>query len=458
MKLKTLVHGLVMAGLAIPGMALATNGYFSHGYGMKAKGMGGAATATTNDTFGGANNPASMVWVGDRLDIGVDVFMPKRSASRQGSTGFGGAYNGTSESDSNIFLVPEFGYNKLINPNLSLGVTVYGNGGMNTDYSPGLNGGAGAQAFAPSCQGAPANILFGCGRLGVDLMQLIIAPTASYKINANHSIGVSPLIGYQRFKVDGLQAYDETLGFAGGGTFTSSQGNVTNRGYDDAFGWGVRLGWMGKFSDTVTVGAAYSSKIRMSEFNKYKGLFAEGGGFDIPENYNIGVAVKVTPQATVALDVQQINYSGVKSIANGVSNSLLSMMAGAYPAAPNRLGDTNGSGFKWRNQTVYKLGVEYEYSKNFMMRAGYNYGKSPVRNDSIDDVTFNILAPGVVEQHVTLGATWTLANKSELTVSYMHAFSNSVTGPSVTALLGVGGTETLKMKQDALGIAYSIKY
>ncbi|MBI4741389.1 MAG: outer membrane protein transport protein [Betaproteobacteria bacterium] len=458
MKLKTLVHGLVMAGLAIPGIALATNGYFSHGYGMKAKGMGGAATATTSDTFGGANNPASMVWVGDRLDIGVDVFMPKRSASRQGSTGFGGAYDGTSESASNIFLVPEFGYNKLINPNLSFGVTVYGNGGMNTDYSPGLNGGAGAQAFAPSCQGAPANILFGCGRLGVDLMQLIIAPTASFKINANHSIGVSPLIGYQRFKVDGLQAYDETLGFAGGGTFTSSQGNVTNRGYDDAFGWGVRLGWMGKFSDTVTVGAAYSSKIRMGEFKKYKGLFAEGGDFDIPENYNIGVAVKVTPQATVALDIQQINYAGVKSIANGVSNSLLSMMTGAYPATPNRLGDSNGSGFKWRNQTVYKLGAEYEYSKNLTMRAGYNYGKSPVRGDTIDDVTFNILAPGVVEQHVTLGATWALSNKSDLTVSYMHAFSNSVTGPSVTALLGVGGTETLKMKQDALGIAYSIRY
>ena len=188
---------------------LATNGYFSHGYGLKAKGMGGASTAMTVDTFGGANNPASMVWVGGRLDAGVDVFMPKRSASRQGSTGFGGAYDGTSESGSNAFLVPEFGYNKLINPNLSFGVTVYGNGGMNTNYEAGLNGGAGAQSFAPSCQGAPSNILFGCGKLGVDLMQLIIAPTASYKLNANHSIGISPLFAYQRFKVDGLQAFGE---------------------------------------------------------------------------------------------------------------------------------------------------------------------------------------------------------------------------------------------------------
>ncbi len=451
-----------IAAVCIAGPALATNGYFSHGYGIKAKGMGGAATAMTSDTFGGANNPAGMVWIGGRFDIGVDLFMPKRSASRQGSTGFGGAYDGTSESDSNAFLVPELGYNQLINPNLALGVTVYGNGGMNTDYNPGLKGGAGAQAFAPSCQGAPANILFGCGKLGVDLMQLIIAPTASYKINANHSIGISPLFAYQRFKVDGLQAFDDSLDLnrdgTPDGTFTSSQGNVTNRGYDSSTGFGVRIGWLGKFSDAVSVGAAYSSRMRMSAFDKYKGLFAESGDFDIPSNYNVGIAVKATPKATVAFDIQQINYSEVKSIANGVSNSLLSMMTGSFPVAPNRLGDTNGSGFKWHDQTVYKVGVEYEYSNSLLLRAGYNYGKSPVRGASIDEVSFNIIAPGVVEQHLTLGVTWTLANKSELTLSYMHAFSNSVTGPSVTSLLGVGGTETLKMKQDALGIAYSIRF
>ena len=446
MRINKIAVSLIAAGVMASPLAHATNGYFSHGYGMKAKGMGGASTAMAIDTFGGANNPARMVWAGNRLDIGVDLFMPERSASRQGSNGAfspTGQYDGVSESGSNSFLIPEFGYNKLINPDLSLGVTVYGNGGMNTDYSPGLNGGAGAPAFAPSCAGAPAKILFGCGKLGVDLMQLIIAPTASYKINANNSIGVSPLLGYQRFKVDGLQAFDE-MGFS------SSPGNVTNKGYDSSTGWGARIGWLGKLSDTVTLGAAYSTKMKMGKFDKYKGLFAEGGGFDIPENYNIGIAVKATPETTVAFDIQQINYSKVKSIANAVSNSLV-----APPA--DGLGSTNGSGFGWRDQTVYKLGVEYEYSNSLVLRAGYNYGKSPVRNDSINDVTFNILAPGVVEQHLTLGTTWTLDNKSELTVSYMHAFSNSVTGPSVTSLLGIGGTETLQMSQNAIGVAYSIK-
>ena len=444
-----------LCALLAAGSAYATNGYFAHGNGMTAKGMGGASTAMTKDTFGGANNPASMVWVGDRMDIGVDLFSPKRSVSRQGSNGpFSptGQYDGSVDSDSNYFLVPEFGYNKMLGGNMSAGVTVYGNGGMNTNYNGTQAGGAGAPSFAPSCAGAPSNMLFGCGKLGVDLMQLIIAPTFAYKVNANHSVGISPLFGYQRFKVDGLQAFNDTLNFGGGPfSFTSSQGNTTNNGYDSSTGWGVRIGWFGKLSDTVSMGAAYSTKMRMKPFDKYKGLFAEQGDLDIPENYNIGIAVKATPSTTLAFDLQQINYADVKSIANGVSNSLV---------APGtvQLGTNNGSGFGWRNQTVFKLGVEHEYSNNLTVRAGFNYGKSPVRNDSINDVTFNILAPGVVEKHLTLGATWTLASKDELTVSYMHAFRNSVTGPSVTSLLGIGGTETLKMSQNALGVAYSKKF
>src|SRR4030066_483830 len=131
MRINKIAVSLVAAGVMASPLAHATNGYFSHGYGMKAKGMGGASTAMAIDTFGGANNPASMVWVGDRLDIGVDLFMPKGSVSRQGSTGFGGGYDGTSESGPPSFLIPEFGYNKLLNPDPSLGGTVYGKGGRN---------------------------------------------------------------------------------------------------------------------------------------------------------------------------------------------------------------------------------------------------------------------------------------------------------------------------------------
>ena len=422
MKLKKLIGLMAVAGFALPGAAMATNGYFSSGYGMKANGMGGAATAMADDAFGGANNPASMVFAGDQLNLGVSLFSPKRSASRVGSPG----PNFSQDSDSNYFPVPEFGYNKMLNPNMSLGVTVYGNGGMNTDY-------AGAVIPANYCgAGAPAsNALCGQGRLGVDLMQLIVAPTIAFKIAPNHSIGISPLIGYQTFKADGLQAFIP---------YSSSQGNVTNRGYDHAFGYGLRVGYMGKITPTITIGAAYATKMNMQKFDRYKGLFADQGGFDLPENYNLGIAFQATPELTLALDYQRINYSGVNSIANPGKNLLLG----------NALGASNGPGFGWQDVDVWKLGAAYQYNKQWTLRAGYNHGDNPIQ---ASDVTFNIIAPGVVKDHATLGVTYLTNAGDELTVSYMHAFENSVSGPSLV----FGGTETIKMYQNSIGVAYAWK-
>jgi long-chain fatty acid transport protein len=427
MKLRSLVGALALAGLAMP--AFATDGYFSHGYGMIAKGMGGAATAMAEDSMGGANNPASMVWVGDRLDVGIDWFSPIRNAKREG-----GGVPFDEKSDNNNFFIPEFGYNKLLNPDMSLGVSVYGNGGMNTTFNK----------SNVNCGGGPVNNpLCGSGNLGVNLEQLIIAPTFAYKLNPNHSIGVAPLIGYQRFGAAGLQ------GFA---PLSNDPANLTNNGYDDAWGWGVRLGWQGHITSTVTLGAAYSSKIYMSKFDKYKGLFANEGEFDIPENFNLGLAWKATPDVTVALDYQRINYDGIPSISNSGTNLACAMRM--TPTDPGCLGGSNGLGFAWKSIDVWKLGVEYHYSNALTLRAGYNHSDNPIPSDQ---TTFNILAPGVIEDHLTLGMSYAVTPTSQVTVAYMHAFEKSVTGPT-NPNFPVGGTETIKMYQNSLGVAYGVKF
>jgi long-chain fatty acid transport protein len=221
MKLTRVFAFMAMAGLATS--AFATNGYFSHGYGLKSKGMAGVSTTNTEDAFGGANNPAAMAFAGNRIDLGVDLFSPVREASRVGSTGFPSPplpfqtppNDAVSESDSEYFLVPEFGYSRMVNNDLAVGVTVYGNGGMNTDYP----------SFAGNC-GPSSNLLCGSGDLGVDLMQLIIAPTIAYKVSPNHSFGVSPLIGYQAFEAVGLQAFQHPM--------ITSNASGDNNGTDDS--------------------------------------------------------------------------------------------------------------------------------------------------------------------------------------------------------------------------------
>jgi long-chain fatty acid transport protein len=432
-----------LAALAATGWSLATpsnatDGYFQHGYGLIGKGMGGASTAVAADTFGGATNPAKMVFVGDRLDLGVDLFMPQRSASRTGSAA---GLDGTADSDSTLFFIPELGYNKLIRSDLALGVSVYGNGGMNTDYPGGQLPAASACAgFNPSA--GPYNLLCGNGRLGVDLTQLVVAPTLSYKLSDHHAIGIAPLIGVQQFSIEGAQA------FAG---FSNSPADVSNRGRDTSYGFGVRVGWFGQITEALSLGAAYSTKVYMTEFDKYKGLFADEGDFDMPENFNVGLAFRITPKLLVAADYQRINYSGVKAVGNPSSNLLA--CAGGNAAAC--LGGSNGAGFGWADVNVWKLGVQYQMNDRLALRGGYNHSDNPIE---AKDVTINILAPGVVQDHVTLGLSYAVGKSGELTVSYMHAFENSVTGASFFNNFGVpAGSETIKMQQDAIGVAYAWK-
>lgn len=457
--MKTKKIALLIAATAMAAPAFATNGYFSHGYGMVAKGMGGAATAMAKDAFGGANNPASMVWVGDRMDIGLDLFSPKREASRSGSTGFGAGMDTSVKSDSNLFYVPEFGYNRMLGSDKSIGITVYGNGGMNTDYPGGqISGATSCGNFAggfnqASGQAGPYNLLCGSGKLGVNLEQLIIAPTFAMKVNNDNSFGASLLVGYQRFKAEGLSAFYGYTTPAANGVPYASGNNLTERGTDTSTGFGLRLGWMGKLSDSVTLGAAYATRMRMSKFDKYKDLFADQGGFDLPENWNLGIAFKATPQLTVALDYQQIKYGSVNSIAN---SSRMAADAPGGGGVPNSLGCGSCRGFGWSDVDVVKLGVEYQYSPSLTLRAGYNHGTNPIQ---ARDVTFNILAPGVVQDHYTLGMTYAVSNDSDLTFAYMHAAQKTVSGASLfNSWLGDNATDAIKMYEDSLGISYSLKF
>ncbi len=410
---------LFVAAALAPLAAQATTGYFQHGYGIKAKSMGGVGIALPQDALAAASNPAGIAWVGNRIDLGADWFSPDRGASIAGSgaPGANGAYDGN---DTKSFLIPEFGYNRVINPSLTFGVAVYGNGGMNTDYRTN-----------------PFVAYGGSGPGGVDLMQLFIAPTLAWK-SGNHAFGVSLNLAYQRFKAEGIQGFSSS---------SASPGNVSNRGYDDSTGLGMRVGWTGQVSPTVTLGATYQTKTKMSEFDKYSGLFANQGDFDIPENYGVGVALKATPALTVAADVQQINYSDIPAVGNRVD----CLFAGAC-----QLGSTNGPGFGWQDVTVYKFGLAYELKPGTTLRAGYVILDQPI---PASQTFFNILAPGVVEDHLTLGLTLEMSRTSELSFMYMHAFEKKVNGSGSIPLAPFGGGEAnLRMSQNSFGVAYGWKY
>ena len=73
MKAKQIALALVAA---LPCYVHATDGYFSHAYGMKSLGMGGVGAALAQEPFGGAVNPATMTAAGEQWQAGLTGFSP----------------------------------------------------------------------------------------------------------------------------------------------------------------------------------------------------------------------------------------------------------------------------------------------------------------------------------------------------------------------------------------------
>ncbi len=91
---------------------------------------------------------------------------------------------------------------------------------------------------------------------------------------------------------------------------------LTNNNSDWSYGAGVRVGWIGDITPTLTLGASAASKIYMTEFDDYRELFAEQGDLDIPANFALSATVKATPKLNLSFDFQRILYEGVNSISN----------------------------------------------------------------------------------------------------------------------------------------------
>ena len=152
-----------------------------------------------------------MALVGNRFDFGLTLFRPVRSATITGNgfPGANGVYDGSRRKN---FFIPELGYNRLLNPKLAVGVSIYGNGGMDSAYTTAIP-------------------LLGSRPAGVDLVQLFIAPTVAFKAGAHNAFGVSLNIGYQRFSAGGLQNFANP-------NFSSAPGSVTDLGASGSYGAG----------------------------------------------------------------------------------------------------------------------------------------------------------------------------------------------------------------------------
>lgn len=469
MKKYTLSAAMGMAcAFAVP-MAQATNGYMSHAYSPAAKGLAGAGEAALpQDALSIVGNPAGLTRIGRRLDFGAAWFSPRREYKGTDLTAPGiniapvgnALTGGTVDSENNDFLIPQFGYSYPLDDKSAIGVAVFGNGGMNTDFRNddtfmGLGTFGGANPMTnPPLPGLPQ---LGGGDAGVNLEQLGISLAYARNLTDTLSIGVSGIIAYQTFEAKGLgsfQGFTKTFVEGALAGAPRSPDSLTDNDADTSWGGGFQIGALWDVHPMVSLGISYRSKMWMQEFDEYSDLFAGDGDFDIPAVGSIGLAFRPNDRLTFALDVQQIWYGDIDSIAN--ENQLAERCdpfnqfgnAASFDAS-YCLGGDNGAGFGWDDMTVLKLGVQYAVNDRWTLRAGYSHGDQPI---SGSQVAFNTLAPAVIEDHWTLGATWRLRDDYQLTFWGMYAPKETVEGPGAFT---TGSSPEISMYQYEIGVNFS---
>jgi long-chain fatty acid transport protein len=502
----------VACAIAVPTATWATNGYFAHGWGTKSKAMAGVATALPQDTLVSATNPAGMAFLGTSLDIGISFFNPSdrgykanadyATAPYPATDGRGNDFvadlptggfvtPGTYDSDMDWFAIPSIGFNYEINDQSTIGVSIYGNGGMNTKYDnavwenfapapnqqlvdgqpvprtvpqfvpPEFGGRVLIQDGRPvpetdpifdqtgqliSVNGNPDGYLTASNTTGVNLEQLFIEVPYTFKFaDGKQSVGIAPVFAVQRFEARGLQPFRAA---------SVNPEKVSNNGTDTSYGMGLHVGWYGEVTDQLALGISYRTKMWMTDFDDYAGLFANGGDFDIPAMFNLGVAYKITPQLTFGFDYQHVFYDEIDAISN--SNDLdLNPCFGASPKPSYCLGAKAGLGFGWQSQDIFKAGLRWDQSDKFAFFGGVSYNTELLKSNQ--QALFNVLTAGAtIRWHLTLGMTYKHSSSDEFNLAFAYMPKETVDGsaPSITQTQ----TGSLYMEQKDIELSWSHRF
>lgn len=420
--MKKVIAGLslaVLVGAMWAGPAAATNGMEMIGYNPRAIGMGGADIAVGSDAGAVSCNPAAICQQApSSATAGILLLMPHLNLQDAGGNDVDG--------EQQYFAMPLLGYtHTLPTMPLTLGLGVYAQGGMGVDFQD-VNTGMGTED---------------------DLMSQVafmrVNPIVTYRPNDWLSVGATVMIGYAQMKFDYFP-----------NTYSAGQDGQPGTGDDfpgmkvrdlTSFGVAGKVGAQATLGPMVRVGAAYTSKTSLSldggdatfNFGAAKAKYdAEMDDFTWPQEFEFGVAVLPVPGLTLAADAKWINWS------DAVDRPVL------------KVSDPNLAGFpsemeipfemQWDDQWVFAVGAEYAITPVHTVRAGFNYGKNPV-----PDETLNPLFPAIVEKHATLGYGFN-HGKWSLDVAYEHAFENTQTNPATT--------QEISHSQDTVSAGVTYRY
>ena len=205
-----------------------------------------------------------------------------------------------------------------------------------------------------------------------------------------------------------------------------------------AFGGGFNVGAHYAF-EKVSLGVSWRSPDWFQDF-KWNREDLTGAAhqldfhMNLPQVVSVGTGLSPSKSTRIGVDARWFNY--------------------ANTAGFDKVGFTAQgaiAGFGWTNIWAIGGGIQQAVAKSTRIMAGYNYSQNPV---PAQYTFFNTPAPAIVQHHVSGGITQSL-RKCDLTVTYYHAFRNSITGPWISQQGPIPGTSvTSSMSENSLTVGF----
>jgi long-chain fatty acid transport protein len=385
--------------------AFAGNATRFIGFSSRDAAMGGATTASSEDTSCLIRNPAGLVRVGNKIDIEYqnimlhDVTMHTEGPNLAALGGLPFVNAGTRQT-SNINYIP--GGNAGISYRIpgtdkypiSVGCGVFTMGGAALNYAE--------SRINPLLTGDYDKML--------DLRAMRVATGISAAFNDKLSFGITGNLGIQ-----GLRTDLATSNISGGRYLETAGG----RNWDFTAGGGFTLGLLYKFNEMLSLGTSYESTTWMGHHKKYEDCLPY---IDEPPVVNVGLSFKPIKNLELTYDTRYINWRNVKLARTGPGSG----------------------GFGWDDQWVFATGGEYTFkdkkdNDKLKLRLGYMYGRSPVQ----PDVLFaNALLPVIMEHHLTMGFSYFVMKDLSLDLVWEHHFFNSIADNGAGDVYSVNGAGT----------------
>jgi long-chain fatty acid transport protein len=391
-----------------PPSVVAGNAINLIGFGAESVAMGGADLAVARDTSALNTNPAGLAQIpGSELNLNAAVAHLLDAAH---ADQFG---NDQEVSDKEIYIASGGYARRFADAPFSAGVAIFVQGGAGSVYR---------DLATP----------FGTrDDLSIQLGIVKLSPGIAWRVTPEWSLGASLSVVASRLE---QKVFPDTSTPAFAGLHLKDMESA------DA---GLKLGALYKPSERLTFGAAYTTKsdLSLEDGTLVANMTAVGlgkvtyrnariEGMAQPQQFGVGLALRPAPVWLVAFDLEWINW------ADAMKTSTLRADSPDNSLAPPSIAAT--SSMNWHNQLVFAIGAVYELSPKSVLRAGYNYGRNPIPDETLTP----LLNSAIGEHTLTCGIGYEPDPTWRVDASLEWQLKNSVTYHNPELPFGPGATES----------------